>query len=77
MTSPPGNAVWSPASHLNAHDSAQQTAMVPGDLGRVFPTTLEILGGVLHVKNYTFIKWALVTDGKKELLFAEGGGHKV
>jgi len=28
------------------------------------------------VKNYTFIKLTLATDGKKELLFAEGAGHK-
>ena len=32
--------------------------------------------GVLYVKNYTFIKLTLATDGKKELLFAEGAGHK-
>jgi len=43
----------------------------------VFPTTPEMLKGVLHVKNYTFIKSTLVTDGKKELLFAGGAGHKV
>ena len=28
------------------------------------------------MKNYTFIKLTLATDGKKELLFAEGAGHK-
>jgi len=46
----------------------------------VFPTTPEILKGVLHVKNYTFVKSTLVTDGKKELLLGGGGGgagHKV
>jgi len=41
----------------------------------VFPTTPEMLKGVAHVRNYTFIKSTLVTDGKKELLFAEGAGH--
>ena len=29
------------------------------------------------MKNYTFIKSTLVTDGKKELLFAEDAGNKV
>jgi len=32
--------------------------------------------GLLYVKNYTFIKSTLATDGKKELLFAEGAGYK-
>ena len=36
-----------------------------------------MLKGVLHVKNYTFLKSTLVTDGKKELLFAGGAGPKV
>jgi len=44
---------------------------------RVFLITLEMLKGVLHVKNYSFIKSTLVTDGKKELLFGEGAGQKV
>ena len=38
---------------------------------------VEVLKGVLHVKNYIFIKLTLVKDRKKELLFAEGAGHKV
>jgi len=44
---------------------------------RVFPTTPEMLKGARHVKSYTRIKSTLVTDGKKELLFADGAGHKV
>ena len=44
---------------------------------RVFPTTPEMQKGVRHVKSYTLIKSTLVTDGKKELLFADGAGHKM
>jgi len=33
--------------------------------------------GILYVKNHTFTKSTLVMDGKKELVFAEGAGHKV
>ena len=49
---------------------------------QVFPTTPEVLEREYYAKNYTFIKSTLVTDngsnifGKKELLFAEGSGHK-
>jgi len=75
----PKNAVRSPASYLNAHDSEQQAATVYGNLQyrAGVPNNARMLKGVLHVKNYTFIKSTLVTDGKKELLFGEGAGQKV
>ena len=68
---------------IDAHDSAPQTATVPGDLQyrAGAPAKLEVLKGALQTKNYIFIKLPLAANntsnipGEKELLFAEDGVH--
>ena len=52
-------------------------------IGRMLLTTLEALKGLLHTKDYGFIKSSLVASdissilGNKGLLCVEGTGHKV